>query len=90
MSVIVAAGNCLTFTNRFWESKLPSIPAQQTSTAKMIAFFIRVLKTVNALRVNEAKLTSRNAFISNLFALEKGEKIKEGPKNSFLGLHAES
>ena len=25
MSVIVAPGNCLTFTNRFWESKLPSI-----------------------------------------------------------------
>ena len=33
MSVIVAAGNCLTFINRFWESKLPSIPFNIESPA---------------------------------------------------------
>ena len=31
MSVIVAPGNCLTFTKRFWESKLPSIPFNMES-----------------------------------------------------------
>ena len=31
MSVIVAPGNCLTFTNRFWESKLPSTPVNMES-----------------------------------------------------------
>ena len=33
MSVIVAPGNCLTFTNHFWESKLPSIPFNMKSPA---------------------------------------------------------
>ena len=33
MSVIVAPENCLTFTNRFWESKLPSIPYDMESPA---------------------------------------------------------
>ena len=33
MSVTVAPGNCLTFTNRFWESKLPSIPFNKESPA---------------------------------------------------------
>ena len=33
MSVIVAPGNYLTFTNRFWESKLPSIPFNIESPA---------------------------------------------------------
>ena len=41
--------------------------AQQTSTAKLHAFFFQ--KTVPALRVNETKLTSRNAFLVNLVAL---------------------
>ena len=36
MSVIVAPGNCLTFTNRFWESKLPSIPFNMESPAMQI------------------------------------------------------
>ena len=33
MSVTVAPGNCLTFTNRFWDSKLPSIPFNKESPA---------------------------------------------------------
>ena len=44
----------------------------------MPAFFQKNLKTVPALRVNEAKLTSRNAFIVNLFALVK--KIQNNQK----------
>ena len=31
MSVIVAPGSCLTFTNWFWESKLPSTPVNMES-----------------------------------------------------------
>ena len=33
MSVIAAPRNCLTFSNRFWESKLPSIPFNMESPA---------------------------------------------------------
>ena len=44
--------------------------AQQTSTAKLPAFFQKLKKTVRVLRVNEAKLTSRNTSIVNFFALE--------------------
>ena len=33
MWVIVAPGNCLVFTNRFWENKLPSIPFNMQSLA---------------------------------------------------------
>ena len=43
---------------------------QQTSTAKLPAFFFN-FKTVRAVRINETKLTSRNAFIVNLFGLGK-------------------
>ena len=33
MFIFVASGNCLTFINRFWESKLPSIPFNMESPA---------------------------------------------------------
>ena len=33
MSIIVAPENCLTFTKRFWEGKLPSIPFTMASPA---------------------------------------------------------
>ena len=37
MSVIAAPENCLTFTNCFWESKLPSIPFNMESpTMQMV------------------------------------------------------
>ena len=49
---------------------------QQISAVKVPAFFQKVLKRVRALRVDEIKLNSRNAFISNLFALES-EKNKK-------------
>ena len=38
-SVIVAPVNCLTFTNRFRESKLPSIPFNMESPAMQMAPF---------------------------------------------------
>ena len=44
---------------------------------------------MHALRVNESKLTSRNAFIVNLLALES-KKIKIWLKNRLLGLVADS
>ena len=53
--------------------------AQQTSTPKLAAFFQKFWKILRALRVNETKVTSRNAFIDNLLALEseKGSKNDE-------------
>ena len=53
--------------------------AQQTSSTKLPAFFQKILKTVPALRVNETKATSRNAFIDNCFDLE-GEKESKNNK----------
>ena len=39
MSVIVAPGNCVTFTNHFCESKLPSIPVNMESPAMQMVPF---------------------------------------------------
>ena len=47
---------------------------QQTSNAKLAAMFQKFLKTVHPLKVNKTKVTSRNAFIENLFALESEKK----------------
>ena len=49
------------------------VVAQQTSKAKLPAFFQKLKKTVRALRVDEIKPTSRNAFIVDLLALESGK-----------------
>ena len=45
-------------------------PAERTGTAKLPAIFQKFQKTVWALRNNETKVTLKNAFIDNLFALE--------------------
>ena len=49
---------------------------QQTSTVKLVAFFHKFKKIVYALRVNETKVTLRNAFIDNIFALESEKESK--------------
>ena len=68
------------------EAKVYEFPAaQQTSTAKLPAFFRKILKTVRALRVNETKFTSRNAFIFNVFALEKEKESKKDERTLFSG-----
>ena len=59
--------------------------AQQTSTEKLPAFFQKLYKTVRALRVNETKVTSRNAFIDNLSALESEKESKNGERTLFWG-----
>ena len=59
------------------------IAAQQTSTAKLAAFFQKFKKARQALRVNETKVTSRNAFIDNLFGLESRRKSKNDKKTFF-------
>ena len=59
------------------------VAAQQTSTAKLTAFFQKFLKIVPALRVNEAKVTWRNAFIDNRFALESEKESKNDKKTLF-------
>ena len=43
---------------------------QQTSSVKLTATFEKLYKTVRNLRLNEIKVTLRNAFIGNPFALE--------------------
>ena len=55
--------------------------AQQTSTSELAVFFQKFQKTVHALRVNETKVTARDAFIGNFFALEskKKSKMTKGP-----------
>ena len=42
---------------------------QQSSTAKLAAFFQKFKKTVSAVRVNDIKVTSAGVFVDNLFAL---------------------
>ena len=49
---------------------------QHTRKAKLSAFLPSFLKTGHALRVNERKLTLRNAFIVNLFGLESEKESK--------------
>ena len=56
---------------------------QQTSTVKLNAFFFKILKTARALRVNETKATSRNAFIGNRFALESKKESKNEERTIF-------
>ena len=60
---------------------------QQTSTAKSPAFSQKFLKPLRALRVYEPKLTSRNAFIFNHFALESERESKMGERIFFWGNH---
>ena len=57
--------------------------AQQTSTAKLAAIFQQFQKTVRSPRANESKVTSRNAFIDNIFALENEKISKKDKRNLF-------
>ena len=49
----------------------------------MAYIFSKIWKTMRALRVNETKLTSRNAFIVNIFALESEKEPKNDEKTLF-------
>ena len=62
----------------FLQSKCTSLllRSKPVATAKWPAFFQKILKTMRALGVNEIKLTSRNAFIFNLFGLESENESK--------------
>ena len=57
--------------------------AQQTSTAKLAAFFQKFKKTVCALRVNETKVTLINNFIDNLFTIKRKKESKNDRKALF-------
>ena len=54
-------------------------------TGKLLAFFQIFLETVRALWVNETKLTFRNAFIFNLFALESKKESKKDKRTLIWG-----
>ena len=47
---------------------------------KLPPFFQNIQKIVRALRVNETKVPSRNAFIDNLFGLESEKELKRKKK----------
>ena len=49
--------------------------------AKLAAFFQKFWETVHALRANETKVTSRNAFVGNIFALESEKNSKKWLKD---------
>ena len=49
----------------------------------MAAFFKKFTKILRALRVNETKVTLRNAFIDNLFALKNEKESKINERNLF-------
>ena len=49
----------------------------------MAAFFKKFTKILRALRVNETKVTLRNAFIDNLFALESKKESENDERTLF-------
>ena len=57
--------------------------AQQTNTATLPAFFQKSKKIVHARRVNETKVTLRNAFIVNLFASRSDKESKNDKRTLF-------
>ena len=58
--------------------------AQQTSTVKLAALFQNFQEIVWTLGVSITKVTSRNAFIDNVFTLESEKKIRNFETNFFL------
>ena len=57
----------------------------QTSTATLPSLFQKIKNTVLSLRVNETKLTLRNAFNLDLFALRGKKDSKYDKRTLFLG-----
>ena len=55
----------------------------KTSAAKLAAFFQKSQKIVSILSVNETKVTCKNAFTDNCFALESNKKSRND-KNTLL------
>ena len=68
--------NKLTFCVQIYQF----VAGQQTSTGKLTEFVFKVEKTVHIPKGRETKITLRNTFIDNLFALEseKGSEIGRG------------
>ena len=77
-------------TSQNFSSPSGCTSSQQTSTAVLSAFFQTFSKTVRGLRVNETKVTSRNAFIVNLFCIRKWERIKKWERVPLSRLPADS
>ena len=50
---------------------------------KLAENFKRFLKKVHTLRVNETKVTPRNAFIDSLFALKRDKESKNDKRTLF-------
>ena len=56
----------------------------------MAAYFEKPWKRVHGLSVNEAKDTSRNNFIDNLFTLKSVKELKKDKKNPVFRLTVDS
>ena len=59
---------------------------QKNCTTKLSGFFQAFQDTVHAVRVNETKLISENAFIVDLFALGSEERSQYDKRTFLLGL----
>ena len=64
--------------------------SQQTSTAQLPLFLQKFQNTVRSLRVKKSKLTLRNVFILDLFALGGEKELKYDKRTLFWGFSAET
>ena len=56
---------------------------QQTSTAKLLAFFLRFQTEESVLRVNESEITGENTFNGDLFEIEDNHESSKDRKAWF-------
>ena len=56
---------------------------QQTSTTILSVIFKKLKKTVSNLSVNETKVTLKNTFLDNIFALESGKASQNDKTTPF-------
>lgn len=63
--------------------------AQQTSTARLLAFYQRFQTEEPTLRVNGAKITIENAFNGGHFGSESNHEYRNTKKNVVFGIPAD-
>ena len=56
---------------------------QQTSTAKLLAFFLRFQTEESVLRVNESEITGENTFNGDFFEIEDNYESSKDRKAWF-------
>ena len=56
---------------------------QQTSTVKLLAFFLRFQTEERVLTVNKSDITRQNAFHGDIFEIEDNHEASKGEKTEF-------